>query len=190
MPVPDFRIPLEEGQDHYAKSINEAGAYIAQRGYPPQVPPQPYGNLHPGQLPESITTLTDDQLGELLNQMGRWEDFIQTDLAATEMAYKNAANQLHHIEAQLRLAYKLDDNGKKRTEQEIKDMMTVDRRYVSAKSAVIYYEYIYRYTEAIAKSADRNWQTVSRRISQRQSDVERGRREVAVGNTSPVFGRR
>jgi len=190
----NYKISLEEGQALYQNQQQAALSALAQRGImvpngPPvimtQAGPQPYQ----GELPQSLTTLTDEQLGELLNSIARWQEFVQTDLAAAQMSYDNAQIQLEQIEAQLRMIYKYDEGNKKRTEQERKDLMVVDRRYAEARARLFYYECVYRIIKALAHAADKKWDTVSRRITQRQQEIDRGRREVSVGQPSPVFRR-
>ncbi len=69
--------------------------------------------------------------------------------------------------------------------------MMVDKRYVEIRRNVLYTEGVYRFTRAIAESADKNWDTVSRRISQRQKETDRGGRENGVGafNGGPMLRR-
>jgi len=187
-----YRMPLEQGLQTLDVGQAVAGA-LTQRGFymPPrpmvQTPagPQPFH----GQLPSNLVQLTDDQLGELLGQMGRWQEFIQPELAQAYNMFKQAEAQLEFVEAQLYVSYKLDENGKKRPEPERKALMRADRRLVEAKQRVLYYEAFYRILKGVADGADKNWDTVSRRITQRQQDLERGRREVNVGQGAPMFRR-
>lgn len=192
-PEIQHRITLEEGNQQYDAMIPAAIQTVAGRGIPVQREPPtiqtPQGPTYfTGQLPHDLTKCTDDQLGDLLTSIARWQEFVETDLAAAHMNFKKAQARMEHVEALLRVAYRNDELGKKRTEQERKDVIKSDRRYVEAQSQLLYYETIYRLTNAVAESANRNWETVSRRITQRQQEIERGKREWNVGQTSsPVF---
>jgi hypothetical protein len=66
--------------------------------------------------------------------------------------------------------------------------MQTDPRVVDAQSKALYYEAIYRLTKAAMKNAQRNWDTISRRITQRGQAIERMKREQNVGSI-PVQAR-
>jgi len=181
-----YKIALEDGKNAL-NVTGEVSKYIQGRGlFAPSQPTMdtPAGpQVFTGQLPPNLTELTDDRLGELLTLFGRWQDFIQTELAYAYNAYKQAESQLEFVEAQLYITYKLDESGKKRTDTERKSLMLVDSRLIEVKRNLNYYDSIYRIIKAMASAADKSWETVSRRITQRQQDLERGRRENNVGNS-------
>jgi len=98
-----------------------------------------------------------------------------------------AEGKLNMVEAHLLMVHK-KDGEKKRPEPERKAMVLTDRRYIEAQANAIYHETYYRYVNAIYKNADQNYTAISRRISQRQQDVERQKRTSGFGNISgPMF---
>ena len=193
---PNTEIALELGIQQY-ECQDAVAHHLASKGFAaPPIPyiqttagAQPYG----GTMPHDIINLTDTELGTLLNQLAAWHDYTQFQLAEAHMNQTKAQEELDFTEAKIRLTYTHDGEGKKLTVGERQDRVKVDSRYVAARSRQIYYETVYTYTRAIERSADRNWQTVSRRITQRGQDLERDRRNLGVQNqsiTTPMFGRR
>lgn len=188
----DYRTPLEEGQQLYARAAEQVVQTIASSGFVlPQVPRFVDQNQNPlnGQLPPNLTDLTDDQLGWWLGYLSSWSDYVQNKLAEAELQMNSCAAALEFVEADLRISYKYDEHAKKRTDTERKDRVRIDRRYVEARTQSLYTESVYRYTNAIARAAERNWNSVSRRITQRGQDLERHRRDQGVGSITAPFRR-
>jgi hypothetical protein len=169
---------------------------LSQRGFsqPPQPTVQVPGGTQPynGYIPPDLVKLSDDELGYYLGMLSTWLDYVQVQLAEAHMNYITAEKRLEFVEAKLYMLHKTDkEGGKKRTEHERKSLVITDRRYVEAQAEAIYSETYHRYVKAIATGAEQNYAAVSRRISQRQQDIERGKRGTNVSNipSGPFFGR-
>jgi hypothetical protein len=188
--VADPAIVLEEGLTKYEGQTASVLATLQQKNIVcPSAPMQQTANgVVPfrGELPHDLTRLTDNDLGTLLWMFSMWNDYVQFQLAEAQMNLSRAEAELELAAAKLRVMYKYDEKNKKRTEQERKDMVLIDRRYVDLQSNVLYFEALYRFIKAIANSAESAWQTISRRITQRGQDLERDRRNTG----GPVFGGR
>jgi len=193
-PTPE--ISLDEGSAAYERD-SEVYQVLQSRGFVraslPQV--QTSGGVMPfrGDLPPNLTQLTDEQLGDLLGLCERWHGYVQDQLAEMEMIRNKCLAQLTFIESKVRLTYKTGADGTKTTVDERKDLVKVDRRYVSAHSEFLRNDDIYTFIKGIAESAYNTWQTVSRRITQRGQDIETGRRGQNIGSQQfpqgPLFRR-
>ncbi len=194
----DTTLPLEEGLELYKARL--AGAYqtISQKGFPvPAVPvmqTQQGSVPYQGELPVDITSLNDNQLGQYLGLLSEWNAYVQYQLAEADANLTHAKAALELTEAKLRILYRNDEEGKKRTTQEKDDHVKNDKRFAEANSLVIYWETYWRFTKAIAWNAENAFSTISRRITQRGQDIERSRREggttghTNIAPTGPLFG--
>jgi hypothetical protein len=133
-----------------------------------------------GELPSDITSLNDEQLGVYMGLLSEWNAYVQFQLAEADVQLSQAKSSRSLAEAKLRIAYRLDEENKKRSNPERDDYVQADRRFVEADSNMHYCESIWRYTKAIAFSADQAFSAISRRITQRGQDIERSRREGSV----------
>jgi hypothetical protein len=180
---------LEEG----SAALNvtqQALAYITQSGLPlPSVSITQYR----GEMPPDITMLDDGTLGQLLNETGQWCSFLDFQLAQADANREDAKANLTFVKARIRIAIKNTEEGKKYTVQDKNDIMDTDPRVVAAQSRSLYCEAVYQLTKSIRDRAQRSWETVSRRITQRGQEVERMRRESNVAGipaTGRTFNRR
>lgn len=192
-------ITLEEGIAMYQTQSTAAYAFMTQKGYAQPVLPHTQGNAgaqpYRGELPPDLTALTDEQLGVYLGLLSEWNNYVQFQLAESDSQLTLAKSALALVEAKLRISYRNDEEQKKRSNPERDDYVQADRRFVEANAQVLYWETVWRYTKAIAFSAEQAFSAVSRRITQRGQDIERGRRETSTtGNANipagPLFAPR
>lgn len=192
-------ITLEEGLEVYNTKMQAAYATLAQKGFPTPAIPVMTTNIgqqpYKGELPQDLTALSDNELGVYMGLLAEWNAYVQFQLAEADAQLSQAKSAIALVEAKLRIAYKFDEERKKRSNPERDDYVRVDQRYIQADSNVRYWETIWRYTKAIAFSAEQAFNAVSRRITQRGQDIERNRREGGVtGHTNvpagPLFGQR
>jgi hypothetical protein len=144
-------------------------------------PDAPQG--YTGDMPRDLTTLDDGKLGDLLNSLSAWCSFADSELAKADAARSEAKARLEFVRSRIRLMIKMDPEQKKLTNPDKDDIVTTDPRVVAATGRSLYCEAVYTLTRAIRERAQRNWETVSRRITQRGQEVDRMRREGNVGNT-------
>lgn len=162
-----------------SKKLNIAEAAITaveQRGLRFPVPPS---SGFKGEMPAELTSLDDEDLGDLLNNVGEWCGFVDKELATSAIHRASAQADLVFIQARIRIAIKSDDS-KKVTVSDKDDMMETDPRVIEAKGKVLYTEAVYQLTKTIRDGAQRSWDTVSRRITQRGQAIERMKRETNV----------
>lgn len=192
-------IDLQEGLDIYQAKMDAAITALGQKGFgPPNMPQymtQAGQMYYRGELPSDLTSLNDDQLGTYMGLLSEWNAYVQFQLAEADSQLTHAKAQLVLVEAKLRLSYQRDSNDKKRSNPERDDYVGSDRRYVEANGNLLYREGIWRYTKAIAFSAEQAFSAVSRRITQRGQEVERDRRNGGINQgtnapTGPLFGPR
>lgn len=190
-------IDLEDGLKLYKTHQDAAMQALGQKGFPSPAIPVIQTAAGPvyfrGEIPTDLTQITDDQLGTFMSAMSGWITYVDTELAKADSSKTGAEVELELVEARLRIVYRIDEDGKKRSNPERDDYVRVDRRYVEAKSQVLYWETIYRYVKAIYAGAHKNWESISRRITQRGQELERDRRGGSVGSAplpaGPLFGR-
>lgn len=157
---------------------------LAQKGILLAGPPN---NNYKGEMPQSLTSLDDERLGDLLNDLARWCGFIEEELAKAINERNAAQHQLEFIEATVRTAIRSDEHARKLTVQDKNDLVACDRRVVDAKSRLLYTETVYALTRTVLNTAQRNWDTASRRITQRGQDIERMKRETSVAGVPSVL---
>lgn len=197
--APNNRLSLEDGQAMYESRSNQALETFSRMGFGNATPPTVRSTAGPipytGQIPPNLPELTDTELGSYMGLLSEWNGYVQQKLAETSAQLTKAKAVLEHVEAHLRIAYQIDGNEKKRSNPERDDYMTIDSRFVDAKSSVIYWDTLYTATRAVANSAEQAFAAVSRRITQRGQEIDRGNRVGATTGQSnipqgPMFGRR
>jgi hypothetical protein len=180
------QLPLDDGLNAYR--IQEAVLHKLQKdGFAIPQPPtwQPTGGQfvqYQGELPQDLTAMTDQQLGQYLSLVSGWLAFVGAQMAVARMEKMVAKNQLEFTEATIRLSCKRDEEGKKRTTQERDDMVHCDRRFVEANRTYIYLDAFHALVEVIFKAAEQSFAAISRRITQRGQEIDRGSRGNAVQN--------
>ncbi len=180
-------ISLEDASGIFKAVAPRIDAQLAQKGFitataPPMMQgqngqPMPYN----GYVPPDLTQLDDNTLGWYLGMISAWLDYVQQQLAASYRDMTTSTAQLEFVNAHLLMIHKREGE-KKRPEPERKAMVLIDRRYVEAQAEAIYFETYYRCVKAIATAAEQNYAAISRRISQRQQDIERQKRTTGIGN--------
>lgn len=141
-----------------------------------------------GEMPTDFTSLDDDKLGNLLNELSQWCGYLDTELMKAGALKKQAETHLEKVQARVRLALKVDEEGKRLTDKDKDDRTSVDPRVVEATRREIYHYTLYVVLKGIRDEAQKNWDTVSRRITQRTTEQGRQRRDVNVAGV-PLQGR-
>lgn len=191
--------PIEEGVSVYEGKAQQAIDALKAKGFASPLPPTYQTNIgvqpYQGQIPPNLPDLDDNMLGYYMGLLSEWNSYVQWQLAESSIQLAKAKSILEHVEANLRLAYQVDESDKKRSNPERDDYMTADRRYVQARSDVIYWDTLYTTIKAIANSAEQAFSAVSRRITQRGQEIDRNNRNGGVNHgtnipAGPMFGRR
>lgn len=132
-----------------------------------------------GEMPQDITSLDDNDLGDLLSKTSEYCGYVEAELAKAKTALNSATARLEFVKAKVRLQVKANATGRL-TNSDKNDLVTTDVDVVHAASVALYHEAIYDLTKTTCNRAQRNWETISRRITQRGQEVERMRRETNV----------
>lgn len=133
-----------------------------------------------GEMPPDITLLDDNQLGNLLNQLSEYAGYVESELAKSEIANNVAREQLEQLRALLRMSLKHYEG--KLTVQDKSDTVESDARVIDLKQKYIYTDAVYKLTKTVLNRIQRNWDTVSRRITQRGQEVDRISRVNVTSN--------
>ncbi len=143
--------------------------------------PELPSNGYRGQMPPTVTALDDDQLGDLLSNLSEYGGFIEAEVAKAQGAKKDAETTLNFLKARVRIGLKAMASELGRlTKTDKDDIVTTDPRIVEAEAESLYRESVYLLTRALLKKVDQDWDTVSRRITQRGQDVERMKRSSNI----------
>ncbi len=187
---------IEEGIRLYEEKAQHALNLLHQKGFGPRQAPTMNSQIgvvsYQGTIPTNLPELSDDQLGYYMGLLTEWNAYVQYQLAESDVHREKAKAILEHVEAKLRIAFGRDEEDKKRSNPERDDYMRADRRYLQANSDLIYWETLYAHIKAIANSAEQAFSAVSRRITQRGQEIDRGNRGNTVSNIGhggPIFGR-
>lgn len=195
----DHQMPLEEGLDILDIETEVLQEY-EKRGFalpscPQQMDAQGAIVLYRGYIPDDLSMVGDDDLAKYMTLLSHWLEYVGTTQTLADMAHKKAEAQLNFTLSTIRLTYKTDQEGKKRTMQERDDLVQVDRRYIAAKKSALFTEEYNCLVQSVYDAARQKYKVVSRRITQRGQELERGFRNTSgantLGNLTPSFpGRR
>lgn len=140
------------------------------------------------EMPDDLHSIDDNQLGDLLFKLAN----VTTDVDELLTRYK-----LERNEAEVRLELAKADTRIHVPEdlkvQDKNDLVIVNGRVVEAQGKFLLADAKYEITKVFRDGFQKKWETVSRRITQRGQEVDRGRREtnvVGVRNHNPVSFRR
>ncbi len=138
-----------------------------------------------GLMPKDLTTLDDDELGDLLFQLSDWIGWADGEMVKAKLAMDTAQAKVDFLQSHVRLLVR--SSGEKMTGPDKLDMMKNDKRVIEAEARLLYCTGVYDMVRSLVNRAQKNWDTVSRRITQRGQDIDRQRRGENVGNsTSPL----
>lgn len=171
--------------DGLTTAYQDAAKALLGRGIDTAGPPQ---GFH-GEMPANLTSLDDGRVGDLLNQLSAWCGYLDVELSKASATKHQAEAHLTTTRARIRLSLKADEEGKKLTGPDKDDRVECDPRVVEATRQELYYYTYYIILRGVRDEAQKNWETVSRRITQRGQEVGRMRRDVGVAGI-PVSGGR
>jgi hypothetical protein len=180
LPPEDF----DNIEESMRSAVQDAMEELKRKGIVSAGPPGAYK----GEMPNDLTSLDDEKIGDLLNQLSRWCGFLDVELAKAASLKKQSEVRLRKVMARVRLVLKVDEDNKKLTGPDKDDRVESDPRVVEASRDEVYHYTLYTVLKGVRDEAQKNWETVSRRITQRTAEMGRMRREVNVGGV-PIQGR-
>jgi hypothetical protein len=172
--------PLDSGTAAFQVQA-DATKYVMELGLPM---PQLSADGYRGEMPVELTSLDDEKLGDLLARLSTFIGYADTKVTEANIACKAAEARLDFVKARVRIGLKaMAANLGRLTTKDKDDIIETDPRVIDARSDALYTESIYLLSRSILKKSERDWDTVSRRITQRGQEVERMKRE---GNIAGV----
>lgn len=183
------RMDIEDGVNAY--KVQEKAAQQAHEWNLPMGQIPVWANAdgtvekYQGQIPPDLTILSDDHLGMYMTLLSNWIEYVGGKVALTDNARTQAKEQMKFVAARIRLTFKNDEEGKRRSNPERDDMVTTDPRFVEANSRYLYFENLHAYTKTALEAAEQKYKAVSRRVTQRENEISRGTRGGLVGNLRP-----
>lgn len=140
-----------------------------------------------GEMPADITTLDDDQLGSLLSKLSNYIGYVDAEVSKAQGARNAAEARLDFIKARVRIGLRaMQQELGRLTKTDKDDIVATDPRVVEAQADALYHESVYILSRTILHRAERDWDTVSRRITQRGQEIERMKREGNVAGVPAV----
>jgi hypothetical protein len=172
----NIRLAPPEDLDVIRKRLtvhDDAMQSIVKMGLVPAGPPI---SGYKGEMPRELSSLDDEQLGDLLNDLSAWCDFIDAAHSDAVTVHREAEEILSSTRASVRIKLKADEDGKKLTVQDKNDYVELDPDVVTARSSELYAFTRLTVLRQMREAGQKKWETVSRRITQRGQEVERNKR--------------
>jgi len=134
------------------------------------------GEYFDGRLPTVIRKLDLDQLSALNTLFSAWFAYViaQTDLVASERS--EAKRKKEFMWSHLRKQYKLDEDGKKRSDQQCSDETRNDYRFIKADAEYEELNVLYNCMLSVCKIAEKDMAVVSREVTINQVKMENDQR--------------
>jgi hypothetical protein len=121
-----FEIDLDDGIKMYRTSMASALQALGQKGFAqiqaPTYVTQGAQVTYRGEIPHDLTVLSDTELGYYMGLLAEWNAFVQFQLAEADTQLLHFKSELALTEAKLRLAFKYDEENKKRSNPERDDL--------------------------------------------------------------------
>jgi hypothetical protein len=156
---------------------------VMKRGFFfPPLPQQSYQ----GTLPPNVVQLSDEQLGVLLNEVATWASYAETQLSLAKQSHNESEARLDFIRSRIRLGLKASEEHRKLSNPDKDDFVNTDPRVLMAQREFLFCQAVHDYTKQLVNAAQRDWETISRRITQRGQEIDRNRRGDSVGSV-PVM---
>lgn len=175
---------LEDGAAQLTVA-QQAAQEVAARGF---VFPQRPQQVYQGMMPSNLVQMNDEQLGSILNEISTWASYAETQLSMAKQARNEAENKMEFIKSRIRIALKASEEHRKLSNPDKDDIVNTDPRVLQAQREFLFCEAVYDYTKQLVNAAQRDWETVSRRITQRGQEIERNRRGENVGSVPVMSG--
>lgn len=168
--------PMETA-DTFMNMPVAAAEDIARRGlYLPSNPGAPF------QIPQHLASLDDRALGDVLNQANIWCGYVESELAQAKTFRDAAETRRDFIRAKVRMQVRAGAE-KKLSNPDKDDNVETDPRVAQAENDLLFHEARYAYIKVLVNNAQRDWDTISRHITQRGQEIDRHRRGDNVGQT-------
>lgn len=171
----DRSVPFETGHQQIASIPANVATTMEQRKL---FLPRPPASGYSGEMPANITALTDDQLGELLNDISQYASYVEGQYALVTAELQTAEKQEIFVRAAVRKEIRALERERKLTNPDKDDLMETDSRVLEVTKTTLFYYNIKVMTKAILEKAQRDWETVSRRITQRGQEIDRQKRTM------------
>lgn len=166
----------------YSSGLDEAKRAILEKGL--SMPTKPSSGFT-GQIPPDTVSLGDDELGDLLVQLSNWIEWAEIEMMQVKAQVDASRKKVDFLHSNIRIAQKA--SGEKLTVQDKQDITNCDKRVIEEESKLLFFEAQYDLIKVMVTGAKTNWDTISRRITQRGQDLERMKRVENTSNqTTPL----
>jgi hypothetical protein len=131
------------------------------------------------ELPQDITTLSSDKLGELFTQLTAWTDYIASQMVHAQLEERAAQKSLEYNE-NIMLVKRMGAGVRGERITTVKAEIAVDEKIVALSNQ---YEEKYAYRkllEMLFNNHERDLALVSREITRRSNDLRSTRKEYGV----------
>lgn len=161
----------------YSSGLDDAKRSILEKGF--SMPTKPISGFN-GQIPSDTVSLGDDELGDLLVQLSNWIEWAEIEMMQIKAQVDASKKKVDFLHSNIRIASR--NSGEKMTVQDKLDVTNCDKRVIEEEAKLLFYEAQYDLIRVMVNGAKTNWDTISRRITQRGQDLERMKRVDNVNN--------
>jgi hypothetical protein len=176
---------IDDVREQLSTAYEDAMKELTKQGIRPGGAPS---SGYEGEMPADLTSLDDEQVGNLLNNLSGWCGFLDVELAKADSEYNESQKVLNTLKRNIRIWFKTDPDGHRLTGPDKDDRVDNDPRVVMADRHDLMCYTKYKVLKAMNQQAQRNWETVSRRITMLGQQIQRAKREMNVAGT-PLQGR-
>lgn len=124
-------------------------------------------------MPDDITSIDDQELGEFLNKQTQWAGFLSQKLAEYESYLNVLQNEFEFVQAYLHSEYLKEDDAKRTKVTERKEIIKTDKRYIHLNRKKLVYEVVCNVIKANLNATNNNWVNLSRQITLKGQDEQR-----------------
>ena len=167
---------LKVNRDEHDSIYGEGNleARLRERGLAlPERPQSLVGPAPPPRMPDDITVLSDQQLGQLHAELCAHADYAAGQLALAQESFERAKERKKMVHDDLFLE-------KTGTEKEKEAKVTTDRRYVEANAIYLDAQSLYRAIRQIHEQLVRDMAVVSRNVAIRENQIRAGERNGGI----------
>lgn len=176
--------PLESGIHKYTNAAALAYQEVARLGFQPAPKPN---QAYQGYLPTNLTDLDDKQMGDLLNEISIWCSWAEGEVARVAIVKNATEKRLEFIKSRIRAMIRAGEEKLSNPDKD--DQVNINPLVVQEELNLLVASAVYDMTRSMARGGQKDWETVSRHITQRGQELERMGRGHSVGQTPVGPGR-
>lgn len=171
------------GMMKYDQAVVTAYSGVAQMGF---APPPPPNQAYRGYLPNNVSKLDDASLGDLLNQIATWLSWAECEVTRVSIIKNAQEKKLEFLKSKVRASLRAGDEKLSNPDKD--DRVNIDPMVVQEEVNLLVSTAVWEMTRAMARGGQKDWETVSRVITQRGQELDRMARGHTLGQQAAPVG--